>query len=80
MLYNRVTEDIIHELIVIAGGRNVLLDPAKLEAYSHDETSKEEYAHMPDVVVTPESTEVVAAIVKLANRAHIPLTDRKSVV
>jgi glycolate oxidase len=76
MLYNRVKEEIIRELTVIAGVRNVLLDPAKLEAYSHDETSKEEYAHMPEVVVTPESTEAVAAIVKLANRAYIPLTPR----
>jgi len=76
MTYNHLTQEIIDELIRIVGERNVLLDPARIEAFSHDETSKEEYGHMPEVVVTPQSTEAVAAVVKLANQHRIPVTPR----
>lgn len=76
MKYNPISRDIIRELINIAGERNVLLDPAQLEIFSHDETSKEEYGHMPEVVVTPRSTSAVAEIVKLANRTSVPITPR----
>jgi glycolate oxidase len=76
MTYTHINEEIIGELVRIAGERNVHLDPARIEAFSHDETSKEEYGHMPEVVVTPQSTEAVAAVVKLANRHRIPVTPR----
>jgi len=76
MTYTHINEEIIAELIHIAGERNVHLDPARIEAFSHDETSKEEYGHMPEVVVTPQSTEAVAAVVKLANQHRIPITPR----
>jgi len=76
MTYNHINKEIIGELIRIAGERNVHLDPARIEAFSHDETSKEEYGHMPDVVVTPQSTSAVAEIVRLANRVRIPVTPR----
>ncbi|GAB6275507.1 MAG: FAD-linked oxidase C-terminal domain-containing protein [Rectinema sp.] len=76
MIYNHINKEIISELIQIAGERNVLVDPARIEAFSHDETSKEEYGHMPDVVVTPQSTTAVAEIVRLANRTRIPVTPR----
>jgi glycolate oxidase len=74
--YNPVTSKIIEELIEITGERNVIIDPEKLEAYSHDETPAEQYAKMPEVVVTPKSADQIAAIVKLANRELIPLTPR----
>lgn len=76
MHYNPVNDEVIRQLADIVGARNISRDPAKLEAYSHDETSKEEYAHLPEVVVTPESTEAVAAIVKFANQHRIPVTPR----
>jgi glycolate oxidase len=76
MTYMHINEEIIGELVRIAGERNVHIDPARIEAFSHDETSKEEYGHMPEVVVTPQSTEAVAAMVKLANRHRIPVTPR----
>jgi len=76
MTYNHINQAITSELISIAGEKNVLLDPSRIEAFSHDETSKEEYGHMPDVVVTPQSTEAVAEIVRLANRVHVPVTPR----
>lgn len=76
MKYGKVTGAIVEELRGLLGAKNVIRDAERMEAYSHDETSAEEYGHMPDVVVTPTSTEQVAAVVKLANRERIPLTPR----
>jgi len=76
MKYNPVTKRILDELIGISGKKNVLTDPEKIEVYSYDETPKEQYAHMPEVVVTPGSAEEIAEIVKLANRELIPVTPR----
>ena len=44
--------------------------------YAHDEVAGEQHAHMPDVVVKPESTEQVSQILKLANQELIPVTPR----
>jgi len=74
--YNPVTEEIINELISILGRKNVLTDPEKIEAYSHDETPAEQYAHLPEVVVTPTSAVEIAEVMKLANRELIPVTPR----
>ncbi|GHV92684.1 FAD-binding protein [Spirochaetia bacterium] len=74
--YNRVTEKIVEELRRIAGKGNVIVDEEKLEAYSHDETDAAEYGHMPEAAVLPANAEQVAAIIKLANREHIPVTPR----
>ncbi len=72
MTYNHINKEIIGELIRIAGERNVHLDPARIEDSPTMKPSKEEYGHMPDVVVTPQSTSAVAVIVRLANRVRIP--------
>ncbi|OHE65590.1 MAG: FAD-binding protein [Treponema sp. GWB1_62_6] len=71
-----MTPEVVAELRSIAGTGNVLVDEEKIQAYSHDETSAEEYGHMPEVVVLPVTAEQVAAIVKLANRLRIPVTPR----
>jgi glycolate oxidase len=76
MSYSRITERVLSELRSIVGAGNVLADAAKIEAYSHDETSAEEYGHMPEAVVTPTKAAEVAAVVKLANRELVPLTPR----
>ena len=65
MKYNPVTKKIIDELIAIVGRKNVFSDKEKIETYSHDETSAEQYSHMPEVVVTPKTTKEIAKIVKL---------------
>jgi glycolate oxidase len=51
-------------------------DPEQLENYSHDEIADSHYAHLPEVVVKPGSTQDIAAIMKLANRERIPVTPR----
>jgi len=76
MKFNRVTDDIVSELRSILGSNNVISDDERMEVYSHDETSAEEYGHMPEVVVTPVSTAGVAEVVRLANRALVPITPR----
>ena len=74
--YNPVTKDIINQLIKIVGRKNVIIDQEKLEVYSHDETPAEQYGHMPEVAITPGTTEEIVQIVKLANRELIPITPR----
>ena len=76
MKYNRMTDPAVAELEAILGSNNVIADAERMEAYSHDETSAEEYGHMPEVVVTPVSTAQVAEVVKLANRRLLPITPR----
>lgn len=76
MKYNPVTNEIVDRLIKIVGKKNVLTDKEKIEPYSYDETPKEQYAHMPEVVVTPKTAEQIAEIVKLANNELIPITPR----
>lgn len=75
MNYNPLTEEIVKELESILGSKNVILDKEKMENYSHDETP-EEYAHMPDVVITPTTAEQIAEVMKLANKHLIPVTPR----
>jgi glycolate oxidase len=74
--YNPVTPAIVDELRAIVGARGVVVDPDKLEAYSRDEVTEPRYHRMPEVVVYPESTGQVAAVVKLANRALVPVVPR----
>ncbi|HKL57892.1 MAG TPA: FAD-binding oxidoreductase [Sphaerochaeta sp.] len=74
--YTRINATIIEELKGIVGSRNLITDLEKMERYSHDETSVEEYAQMPEVVLTPITVEQVAAIMRLATRHVIPVTPR----
>ncbi len=74
--YTRITKEIVSELEQIVGSRNLITDLEKMEHYSHDETSVEEYAHMPEVVLTPTTVEQVAAVMKLASKHVIPVTPR----
>jgi glycolate oxidase len=76
MTYGKISEPIVEELKAMLGANNVIADTERMEAYSHDETSAEEYGHMPEVVVTPTTTAQVAGVVKLANRAFVPVTPR----
>ncbi len=74
--YAPVNPEIVTELTRIVGERNVIVDADKLEPYSHDEIPEHRYAHMPEVVVRPETTGQVAAVLKLANRERVPVTPR----
>ena len=74
--YGTVTSEIVEELREIVGDKNVIFgDKEKLESYGEDESGAS-FAHLPDVVVKPESTEHVSKIMALANRHRIPVTPR----
>ncbi len=75
-IYGVVTRELVGELEAIVGKSNLLADLERMENYSHDETSKEEYAHSPEVVITPTSADQIAAVMKLATRERIPVTPR----
>jgi len=75
--YAPVTPAIADELRRIVGEANVVYgEPERMIDYGHDEVADEAYAHMPEVVVKPASAAEIAAIVRLANRARIPVTPR----
>ncbi len=74
-MFKKVNEKIIDKLINICGERDILTNDEDLERYAQDESSKV-YAHLPEVVVRPESTEEVLRILKLANENFIPVTPR----
>ncbi|MCC9295267.1 FAD-binding oxidoreductase [Clostridium sp. WLY-B-L2] len=76
MKYNKITPQIIDELIEIVGERNVIYDNENLEQYSHDEIAEKVYAHMPEVALKPSSEEEISKIMKLANKYLIPVTPR----
>jgi len=74
--YNQVDKKTIDELIKISGEKNVITDPEKLEAYSHDELFEPSCIKAPPTVVTVENAAQVSEILKLANRENIPVVPR----
>ncbi|MFC2035763.1 FAD-binding oxidoreductase [Chloroflexota bacterium] len=60
-------------LAKVVGSQNILVSPPDLVAYSYDSTGKRS---LPDVVVFPNSTTEVPAIVKIAYQHQIPLVAR----
>jgi glycolate oxidase len=75
--YGTVTPQIVAELAAIVGPQATIHgQPDRLWPYAHDEVAGEEHAHLPDVVVKPETAAQVAAILRLANRERIPVTPR----
>lgn len=76
MGYGTVTPAYLEELRQIVGAKYVWTDADKLIPYEKDEGVEAALFHRPDAVVLPETTEQVAAIMKLANRERIPVTPR----
>lgn len=76
MQFKTVDSVILKELKAIVGEKNILVQKDDMVAYSHDEFSLEEIAHFPDVVIKPETTEQVSAILKVANTHFLPVTPR----
>jgi glycolate oxidase len=64
----------ISQLRKIVGKDSVLTSKEDLNAYSYDGTTT--WAHLPDVVVLPTTTEQVSQILELANENRIPVTPR----
>ena len=66
-------QEIIEELTAIAGEENVSTETADKITHSYDATQRK---CLPDVVVYVDSTENVAAVVKLANKWKVPVLPR----
>lgn len=75
-MYTPIDSEIIDALIAILGERGVVTDPDAMQPYSHDEFALSEIAHMPEVVVKPETVEQVSGIMQLASEKRIPVTPR----
>ncbi len=71
-VFSQLEQQHIRELQEIAGAEYVLQAEDDLSSYSHDET--EDLVFMPSVVVKPRTTEEVAAVLRLAHAAHLPVT------
>ena len=69
---SQITPEILQKLTDIVGESHVFTDLETRNHYGHDET--EDYVFPPAVVVKPGTSEEVAAILKLANAARIPVT------
>ena len=75
--YKPVTQEIAAQLQSIVGEKNIIFnDVERMQDYSHDEVADPGYAHMPEVVVKPQSALEISQIMKLANEYHIPVTPR----
>ncbi len=75
--YAPVTRAIVTQLRTIVGEPYVIFgDAERMQDYSHDEVAGAEYAHMPEIVVKPNSTREISEIMRLANRERIPVTPR----
>jgi glycolate oxidase len=74
--YSKVLQQDLDALSAIAGPANVFWDREKMLPYSHDEVPGETYRAYPEVVVKPESTDAVAAIMRYANERQLPVTPR----
>ena len=75
--YQPVTPEVADELRRIVGDRFVVFDdPDGLAAYSRDEVAEEHYAHMPECMVRPVSSDEISSVLKLANRERIAVTPR----
>ena len=72
--YSRVTPAILGELAEALGAAYVQTDAEALDRAASDET--EDLAFQPEVVVSPGSTDEVAAVLRIATRHRVPVTPR----
>jgi glycolate oxidase len=71
---HEIAQPVVDELVSICGAEHVVTLHDEKTVYGSDET--EDLHFMPAVVVKPDQTEQIAAVLKLANRERIPVTPR----
>ena len=76
--YAALTPDLARQIGALVGERYVIYGEAdRLEPYSRDESVDESgVRHLPELVVRPGSAAEIQALVRLANREHLPITPR----
>ena len=68
-----IDSNLLNELATIVGQEHLLTSPEDLVCYSYDGTFAEE---LPDAVVSPDSTQEVSAILKVAHQNDLPVIAR----
>lgn len=76
MSYTKLTQQHLQELHTMVDPKRVITDAAVNAPFAHDQTAMSVYANNPEVVIYPVTTEEVQAIVRFANKYHIPITPR----
>ena len=76
MEYGQINEPVLQTLKEAVGEKNFFVAEAISEDYTHDEFSLREIARMPTVLVKPETTESVSAVLRIAQENRIPVTPR----
>ncbi|RZK75692.1 MAG: FAD-binding oxidoreductase, partial [Pedobacter sp.] len=74
MNYKKVDLEFLNQIKIAVGAENVFTDEESLEKYCHDET--EDLRYHPEVVVKPNDPTSIAALLKLCNDNHVPVTPR----
>ena len=72
--YNKVTPELLEQFREILSEESVIIDPADLEPYSHDET--EDLHFLPEVALKPRTTRQIAQIMKICYQSNVPVTPR----
>ncbi|MGA2157675.1 MAG: FAD-binding oxidoreductase [Dehalococcoidia bacterium] len=73
--YHRITSEDITALTAIAGRENIIVAPEKLIDYGRDETPLLEPV-LPEIVIKPQNTQAVSALLKYASQKRIAVTTR----
>ncbi|HOR54691.1 MAG TPA: FAD-linked oxidase C-terminal domain-containing protein [Synergistales bacterium] len=76
--YSAVTEEVVEDLKSLVGPHNVVVEPEKLASYSRDEVALQfwDREYRAEVLVLPESTDHVSAVLAYADPRMIPVTPR----
>ncbi len=74
MNYQKINTDILDQIKAAVGAGSVFTDEESLATYCHDET--EDLKYYPEVVVKPVDAAAIAALLKLCNELHVPVTPR----
>jgi glycolate oxidase len=72
MVFNKITPAILRQLIDLFGKDAVFTDAETCDKHSRDFT--ENFQFLPEVVVEPQNTEGVSALLRLCNEQLIPVT------
>ena len=72
----KITPEIQAALEAVVGPGNVLTDPDTLAVYGRDEYAQDDIRHPADIAVRPKTAAEVAAVLKIAGPAGIPVTAR----
>jgi glycolate oxidase len=72
--FNQVTPELITRLEEAVGKKFVRADDEARERFASDET--EDLVFMPEVVVLPQDTGAVSAVMEIATEANVPVTPR----